>query len=67
MVADVEGGACVVAWGCVVAGGGEACMVAGGGTCMVAGRGHAWFLGGHVWRKGGGACMGYDDIRRYDQ
>ena len=35
----LPGGACVVARGCVVA---------GGGVCMVAG-GHVWLLGGHVW------------------
>ena len=32
-----------------------------GGACMVAPGGPAWLL------PGGGACMGYDEIRRYGQ
>ena len=44
------------------------------GACMVTPRGHAWLLlGVCVVAAGGmhgcskGACMGYDEIRRYDQ
>ena len=30
--------------------------------------GHAWLLGGRAWLLGGGgACVGYDEIRRYGQ
>ena len=36
-------------------------MVAPGGACMVAGGGHAWLL------PRGGVCVGYDEIRGYDQ
>ena len=47
-----------------------ACVVAGRGACVVAGGGgHASLLvgGGAGMVKGRGACVGYDDIRRYDQ
>ena len=37
------------------------------GACVVALGGHAWLLLGGVAAPGGGACMGYDEIRRYDQ
>ena len=57
---------------------GGACVVTPGGACMVApGGGHVWLLqGGHAWLlpvrgvsgcSWGGACTGYDEIRRYDQ
>ena len=53
---------------------GGACMLAPGGACMVApggAGGHAWLLRGCgmcgcSW-GGGGVCMEYDEIRRYDQ
>ena len=63
-------GACVVA----PRGGVHGCSW--GGMCVVAPRGGAWLLlGGHVWLlpAGGhawllwGACMGYDEIWRYNQ
>ena len=66
---DVHGcrGACMVAqgmrgwwWGGVMCGCRGACVVVGG-ACMVAG-GHAWLLGG-VHGCGGGACIGYGEIR----
>ena len=50
-------GACMVARGCVVAQGGAWLLW---GACMVDSMGHAWLLPG-------GACMGYDEIWRYDQ
>ena len=38
------------------------------GACVVAPGGHAWLLqGGHVIAPRGGACVGYDEIWRYDQ
>ena len=46
------------------------------GVCMVAPGGHVWLLwGAHAWLllggmhgcSRGGACVGYDEIRRYDQ
>ena len=57
------------------------CVIApvGGQACVVAPGGHAWLLpagGGGVvaprgamggCSQGGGACVGYDEIRRYDQ
>ena len=59
-----HGGACVVA-----AGGCGVCVVAarGEGACMVAARGRAWFLQGGMRGCSGGACMGYDEIWRYNQ
>ena len=50
-------GACMVSWG--------AYTVALEGMCMVALGGHAWFLVGgmHGFFRGGGACVGYDEIR----
>ena len=54
--------ACMVApWG--------ACMVAPGGGVWLLPGGHAWLLWGgvHAWLLPGGACMGYDEIQRYDQ
>ena len=77
------GGMCVVAMGgvhawlllggtCVVAMGG-ACVVAPGACVVVRGGGHAWLLwGACVVAAGGvhgcsGGCVGYDEIRRYDQ
>ena len=53
-----------------------ACMVAPRGGMRGCSGGCAWLLWGgawllwgvHVWLLlGGGACMGYDEIRRYDQ
>ena len=41
-------------------------MVAPGGACVVAPGGHAWLLWG-VCMVARGACMGYDEIRRYGQ
>ena len=71
----LPGGACVVAprghawllWGaCMVAlGGMHGCS---GGACMVALGGHVWLLlGVCAWLLLGGACVGYDEIQRYDQ
>ena len=75
------GGVCVVAprgcaWlllgegVCVVTPGGV-CMVATGGACVVA-QGRVWLLRGAcvvalggVCGCSGGACVGYDEIRRY--
>ena len=70
-----RGEGCMVAWGpCVVALGGHAWLLPGG-VCVVAPGGCAWLLpGGCAWLLLGGvhgcswgACMGYDEIRRYDQ
>ena len=37
------------------------------GVCVVA-PGGAWLLlGGHVWLLWGAACVGYDEIPRYNQ
>ena len=63
-------GVCVVPSG----GGGLACMVTPRGVHGCS-RGHAWLLWlvhgcsqGHAWLlPGRGACVGYDEIRRYDQ
>ena len=67
-----SGGACMVAPGgvCGCSGGGHAwffgghawfflgvCMVFAGGACVVFSRGCVWFF------PGGGACIGYDEIR----
>ena len=68
---------------CVVALEGMRGCSRGRGACMVApGGGHVWLLqggmhgcsGGHVWLLWGGrawllpgVCMGYNEIRRYDQ
>ena len=57
---------------------GVACMVAPGGACVVALGGRAWLLWGVcvvapggvacvVAPGGEGACVGYNEIRRYDQ
>ena len=56
------GGMCGCSWGGMHGcsqGGVHGCS-RGGGMCGCSG-GHAWLL----W--GGGACVGYDEIRRYDQ
>ena len=56
--------ACVVAWGvCVVVGGMHGCWGHAllWGACMVV-EGHAWLPGG-MCGCGGGACVGYDEIR----
>ena len=46
----------------------RACVVAPGGTCVVALGGHVWLLPGDMHGCSlGEACMGYDEIRRYDQ
>ena len=71
------GGMCGLLWGgmrgcsggvCGCSGGG-ACMVAPGGVCMVSLGGMHGCSGGRcmVAPWGGGACMGYDEIRRYGQ
>ena len=70
------GGACVDALG----GGMCGCSWGAGGACMVAPGGHAWLLWGAcvvaprgAWLLWGGcmvalgACVGYDEIRRYGQ
>ena len=77
-----SGGHAWLLWGGMVAPG-EACMVAPGGHawllwggavcvvapggCMVALGGHAWLLWGVCMVARGGACMGYNEIRRYGQ
>ena len=59
---SIHRGVCVVAGGvCMVARG--ACVITGG--CVVAG-GCAWLLGGTCgcMVAGGGACVGYEEIRK---
>ena len=59
-------GGCMVAGACVVAGGGHAWLPGvhawWRGACMAKGGVHG--EGGCVWHRG--ACMGYDEIRKYD-
>ena len=65
-------GGCMVAPGghvWLLSGGVGAGVVAPGGACMVAPRGACMVAPGGACRvaPGGGACMGYDEIWRYDQ
>ena len=68
-----RGAACVVALGGMHGCSGGVCGCSGGHAWLRGG--HAWLLpGGHAWLLLGGACMvapggcmGYDEIRRYDQ
>ena len=62
------GGMCGWSWGGMRGWSGGCAWLLRGGMHGCSGGGHAWLLlGGACVVAPGGACMGYDEIRRYDQ